>query len=137
MARTSIPSAFKKLFSRPTAHPATPHRTRLCAESLESREVASVTQPWMSGSLWVVPTNDAATKLEVSQVGTNYVVRDVNTSQTWSKPVTSVSRIEFQGGAGSDSFRNLVSALPMNAFGNGGNDYLEGYDGADNLIGGP
>jgi hypothetical protein len=47
-----------------------------------------------------------------------------------------VGQVEFQGGAGNDRFVNNVYSLPIRAFGFGGNDYLEGYNGNDIFVGG-
>jgi hypothetical protein len=47
-----------------------------------------------------------------------------------------VGRVPFVGGAADDRLVNYVRFLPMQAWGQGGNDYLEGYDAADILVGG-
>lgn len=105
-------------------------------ETLEAREVPSVSNVFLSGSTLIVQTNGGNTTANISQVGANYVVRDTVTNQTWSRAAASVSIVEFQGGIGNDDFRDNVSALRCRLFGNGGNDYLEGFSAADQLNGG-
>lgn len=111
-------------------------KTRLQVNALEGRDMPSVSQLWASGSLWVVKTDDVATTVTVSQSGTNIVLTEGGTGRTWSRAASLVSKVEFQGGAGSDRFVDNVYALPVNGYGNGGDDYLEGYNGADMFDGG-
>lgn len=133
---TTITRALKSLFTRPT--PAARHSppTRLGMEPLECRTMPSVSQLWTTGSLWVVRTDDAATTVTLTQSGSNYVLTEGGSGRTWSKPAAAVGRVEFQGGAGNDRFVNSVPNLPVNGFGNGGDDYLQGYNGADVFCGG-
>lgn len=98
--------------------------------------MASVSQTWFTGQTLFVKTDDAATSIEVRQVGSELVVRDVGASRTWSFAAARVGTVEFQGGAGNDRFVNKMTMLPIRAFGFGGNDHLEGYHAADVFVGG-
>jgi hypothetical protein len=105
-------------------------------EALEGRRMMSVSQMWFSGSTLCVKSDDASTSVEVRQVGTDIQVRDLSTSRSWNYSASSVGAVEFQGGAGNDRFVNNVASLPTRAFGNAGNDYLEGYNAVDTFVGG-
>ena len=105
-------------------------------ETLEDRKLMSVSQTWFTGSTLCVKTDDAATSVEIRQVGTDIQVKDVTTSRSWNFAANRVGTLEFHGGGGNDRFVNNVFSLPVRAFGNGGNDYLEGYSVADYLDGG-
>lgn len=111
-------------------------RIPLCFETLESREMMSVSQLWFSGSTLVVKTDNLSTSVTVNQVGSNVRINEVGTAKYWDYNASSVQRVEFQGGAGNDRFVNNIYALPVTAFGGAGSDYLEGYNGADSLVGG-
>jgi hypothetical protein len=111
-------------------------KSRLEVESLEERQLLSVSSLFFSGSTLVVTSNNAPTNVVVYPSGSNIVIQEVGTTHAWTYAASRVGRVEFQGGAGNDRFVNDVYALPVTAFGNGGNDYLEGYNGADQLIGG-
>ncbi|MCA8987281.1 MAG: hypothetical protein KDA78_06555, partial [Planctomycetaceae bacterium] len=67
-------------------------------------------------------------------VGSKIRIKDLSANKTYDR--SGVTAVEFQGGNGNDRFVNMVRYLPTRAFGNGGNDYLEGYDGVDVLVGG-
>lgn len=105
-------------------------------EVLERRDVLSVSSLFFSGSTLVVRSDAAGSNVEVSATLAGVEVRDLGANQSWSYAAAQVGYVEFQGGAGSDRFVNGVAALGCRAFGFGGNDYLEGYDAADALIGG-
>lgn len=105
-------------------------------ETLEARDVPSVSSLWFSGTTLVVKTNDVSTGVEVRPSGSNVVIQEVGTARSWSYAASTVGTVEFQGGAGNDRFVNNARYLPTRAFGFGGNDYLEGYDGADAFVGG-
>ncbi|MFN9717820.1 MAG: C2 family cysteine protease, partial [Planctomycetota bacterium] len=105
-------------------------------ESLEQRQVMSVTNPWFSGSMLVIPTDNNSTSVELNSSGSSLQVRDLSGGRTWNYPSSAVSSVEFQGGNGNDRFVNNVRFLPVRAFGGAGNDYLEGYDGNDIFSGG-
>lgn len=112
------------------------HSFRPAIEGLEDRQMLSVSSLWFSGSTLVVATNNAATTVTVNPSGTNIVIKEGTTGPSWSYAASSVGRVEFQGGAGNDRFVNNVYSLPITAYGFGGNDYLEGYNGNDQFIGG-
>lgn len=106
------------------------------SESLEQRQVLSVTNPWFSGSMLVVPVNSTSTSVELRSSGTSVEVKDVFANRSWTYSSSRVSKVEFQGGSGNDRFVNYMSSMPIRAFGGAGNDYLEGYNGADVFVGG-
>ena len=81
-------------------------------------------------------TDNAATSVNVSQVGSNAQIQEVSSGRTWSYASSSVGTVEFQGGAGNDRFVDYVYDPPIRAFGSGGNDYLEGWNAADYFDGG-
>lgn len=112
------------------------NQVRLSVEQLEDRRQLSVSSLWYSGNILVVKTDNAATSVVVNPSGSNIVIKDLGTSRSWSYAASRVGKVEFQGGAGSDRFVNNVYSLPTNAFGFGGNDYLEGYNGVDTFVGG-
>lgn len=105
-------------------------------ETLEQRTLLSVSSLWFSGNRLVVKSDNASTSVSVSQSGSNLVVSEVGTSRSWSYARSSVGDLEFQGGNGNDRFVNNISNLPTRAFGNAGNDYLEGYNAVDTFVGG-
>ncbi len=109
-------------------------RTNLRLETLERREVLSVTNLWTSGASLIVQSNNSATNVEVHKSGSSIAIKEVGTAKYWY--YTGVSKVEFQGGAGDDRFVNFVDWLPVLAFGAGGNDHLEGYNGSDQFLGG-
>ena len=111
-------------------------RPLLGAESLETREMLSVSSLWFSGSNLVVKTDNASTSVQVQQAPNQIVIKDLSSAKSWSYASSRVGQVEFQGGAGNDRFVNLVANLPVRAFGFGGDDYLEGYNGADTFDGG-
>lgn len=107
----------------------------LLLDQLEERTMFAVANLWFSGSKLVVKTDNLSTSVAVSQNGTNIRISEVGTSRTWDYASSRVGTVEFQGGAGDDRFVNNVRSLPVIAFGGNGNDYLEGYDGNDQLYG--
>jgi Ca2+-binding RTX toxin-like protein len=117
--------------------------TRLGLEDLEARSLLSVTIPWFSGNTLVVPTDNAPTHVSLDEAGPFTVIRETNgLMRTWAYPTAgswftpAILSVEFQGGASNDRFINNVYWLPIRAFGLGGNDYLEGYNANDLLVGG-
>jgi hypothetical protein len=106
-------------------------------ELLEVRDLMSVASLSLSGSTLVVKSNNQPTSVEVHLSGASYVVQEVGSSRSWTYAASRVSLVEFRGGAGDDRFVDFVGDLPVRAYGNGGDDYLEGYDGADTFYGGP
>jgi len=105
-------------------------------EALEGRQMMAVAQTGFNGNTLIVRTDNAATSVEVRQVGSDMVIKDLTTGRSSNFAASSVGTVEFQGGDGNDRFVNFVRNLPVRAFGNGGNDYLEGYDADDYLDGG-
>jgi hypothetical protein len=112
------------------------NKARVGIELLEGRDLPSVSSLWFSGNILVVKTDNAATSVAVNPSGSNIVIQEVGSGRSWSYAASQVGKVEFQGGAGNDRFVNNVYALPVNAYGFGGNDYLEGYNGADYFDGG-
>ena len=108
----------------------------LSSEALEPRQLLTVTNPYFSGSLLVVPTNNSATKIDLSATTTTVQVKDLSANKVWSYARSSVSKIELQGGNGNDRFVNNIQTMPVRMFGGAGDDYLEGFDGNDFLVGG-
>src|SRR5258705_212229 len=111
-------------------------RRILTFDPLESRQVLSVSSQWFIGTTLVVKTDNAPTSVNVNQVGSNIQIQDVGSGRTWSYGSSTVGKVELQGGANNDRFVDNVASLPIRAFGFGGNDYLEGYNAADYLVGG-
>jgi RTX calcium-binding nonapeptide repeat (4 copies) len=108
-------------------------------EHLEKREMfAVVSTPWFDGTKLIVAANDSPTTVHVSKLSDTIKIRDLSTSstKTWDFASSKVGSVEFRGGARNDEFINYVKTLPIRAFGNAGNDYLEGYDANDYFDGG-
>lgn len=108
----------------------------MLVESLEGRRLMAADTPRFEGSRLIVTTDHAHTSVEVRPVGSEISVRDLSTGRSWNFAASTVGSVEFRGGNGNDRFVNYVRTLPVRAFGNGGNDYLEGYQAADHLDGG-
>ncbi|MFM8497914.1 MAG: calcium-binding protein [Planctomycetia bacterium] len=105
-------------------------------EALEGRQMMAVAQTGFNGNTLTVKTDNAATNVEVHQLGSDIVIHDLTTGRSSKFAASSVGTVEFQGGSGNDRFVNNVSTLPVRAFGGGGNDYLQGSNAADYLDGG-
>ena len=134
-------ATFSKLFGRTSVRSRTirSHRTStssFAVEQLESRDMLSVTSLWFSGSRLVIQTDNAATAVTVNPSGSNISIVEGGSGRSWSYPSSWIGDLEFQGGAGNDRFVNNVYSLPTRAFGFGGDDYLEGYNGNDVYVGG-
>ncbi|HVL12430.1 MAG TPA: C2 family cysteine protease [Gemmata sp.] len=109
--------------------------TRLNFDALESRDVMSVSSVYTSGGIMTVYANNLDTSVVVENAGSGYVrLRDVGTGASWVR--SGISRVDFVGGSGHDRFVNNVSTLATRAWGNAGNDYLEGYNAVDIFVGG-
>jgi hypothetical protein len=105
-------------------------------EALEQRQMYSVATIRFSGSTVVVTADALATSVAVSAAESSVRIQEVGTDRLWSYPAAKVGSVEFRGGAGNDRFINNIADLPIVALGGGGNDYLKGYDAADELFGG-
>ena len=104
--------------------------------TLESRQLMAVASFGWEGNKLMINADSANTKVTLTESASNLAIKDVNMNWTWTIPRSAVGSVQFNGGNGADTFINDVAALPVVAFGNGGNDYLEGYNGADYLVGG-
>jgi hypothetical protein len=83
-----------------------------------------------------VAGNNNASDVAVTQSGSNLVVKDFTNNFTRSFAASQVQRLQFVGGAGNDRLFDYVSWLPIQAWGYGGNDLLQGANGNDILVGG-
>ena len=84
----------------------------------------------------MINADNANTKVTLTESAGNITIKDVNVNRAWTISRSAVGSIQFNGGNGADTFINFVATLPVFEFGNGGNDYLEGFNGADYLVGG-
>lgn len=117
--------------------PTNPLKNRtLRLENLENRINQAVAQVWFSGNMLVFKTDNNATDLTISNSGSNVKVTEGGSNRTWQYGASGVGSVQMQGGNGNDRFVNNISKLPVSFYGNGGNDYLEGYDAKDYLSGG-
>lgn len=105
-------------------------------ESLEQRQVRSVTNPRFSGSKPAVPADDQATNVERRSSVSNLIVRDHSSNRRWIYTAAQVSQFEFQGGNSNDQFVNDFYSSRVRAFSEGGNDFLQGYNGNNMIVGG-
>jgi hypothetical protein len=108
---------------------------QLTVDALEARDMLSISSLWFSGSTLVVKTDNASTSVAVNSSGTNIVISELGTFRTWSYAASLIGKVEFQGGAGNDCFRNDTSKASV-AFGFGGQDVLLGGSSSDELVGG-
>src|SRR5262245_25817698 len=103
----------RKLFARPTG---TVRRSesKLGIESLEGREMPSVTSVFLSGSNLFVNTDNNATSVTINPYGSSCIqVVEGGTGRTWTYASSSVSWAGVYGGAGNDRFINNVYSLPV------------------------
>jgi len=105
-------------------------------EKLEERSMLAVVSAEISKKTLVVKSDNAATNVIVADLGTTIRVRDVGNSKDWTFRQSLFTKLEFYGGHGNDRFVNKVTSLPVHAYGRGGNDYLQGFQGDDILDGG-
>lgn len=110
--------------------------SNLTLETLEDRTVLSVTSATLSGGMLFLSCNNANSNAVVSLSGSSINVYDSTNGFSRSYASSLVNRVQFLGGSANDTFINNVSTLPIQAWGYGGNDYLEGYNGNDILVGG-
>lgn len=106
------------------------------AEQAEQRQLLSVSNQWFVGTMLVVKTDNNATSVTVSQSNSQVKITEVGTNRSWVYSTSQVTSVEFQGGNGNDRFVNYIANMSIRAFGGYGNDYLEGYNGADYMDGG-
>lgn len=109
---------------------------QLGIESLEARDLLSVSSLWFNGTKLIVQTDNANTSVAVNAGSAQVIINEVGTGRSWTYGAASVSEVQFVGGAGNDRFVNNISTLKVSGWGNGGNDYLEGYSVADYFDGG-
>lgn len=111
-------------------------RARPNVEALESRTVLSITSASISNRIVSLFSNALPSNVAVRMIGANINVTDSTNGFNRNYAAAGVDRVDFVGGAAADRFVNYVGALPVRAWGMAGNDYLEGYNGADYLDGG-
>jgi len=115
-------------------------RTRIAQlhlEALERREVpAAISFNPTYGTVTIRGSAeaDAAVVTESGGVLTFDVSGGINESESFN--LSAVKKILFKGGEGDDRFFNNSSVTAL-AYGNAGDDYLEGGSGIDKLFGGP
>jgi hypothetical protein len=102
----------------------------------------SVSSVFLSGGTVSINADSHDTAVHSYKSGSKIVVKDdapngfYLTTPTWTFDAAKVSRIVFNGGNGNDRFVN-DAPVPITAYGNGGNDYLQGNQLAlDRLFGG-
>jgi hypothetical protein len=105
-------------------------------ESLEDRALMSVSSLTLNASktLVTVWANNSDTSVVVNSIFNGVQIKDTAANKAWN--YTGVTEVDFVGGMGNDRFVNNVSAIKTRAWGNNGNDYLEGANGADMFVGG-
>lgn len=111
-------------------------RANLNIETLEDRLALSLTSATLSGGMLYLNGDNNASNITLSQSGSNIVAYDSTNGFSRSFAASAVQRAQFVGGASADRLVNNVALLPVQAWGYGGNDYLEGYNGADYFVGG-
>lgn len=127
---------------RPRTESRRPRATsrRLGVESLEDRRMMAVTSAVLTSGTLRIQTDNRSSDVHTYKSGTQLVVVDNAPGATYLTPPTwrfsgTVNRIEFRGGSGDDTFVN-DAYIPVTAYGNGGDDYLEGGNRNDILYGG-
>lgn len=137
----AITRFLKSLFAGdPAARPA--RTTRLGVESLDARELPSVTAVGISqssafGTKQVdISTNNNASNVTISRANNMITVKDTTNGFTKSVSAAGIQAVVFIGGSGNDRVVNNIQTVSLRAYGFGGHDYLEGYDGNDLLDGG-
>jgi len=111
------------------------HKTRLSLTPLEGRELMSVASVALSGGILTVRTDSASTSVEVQSNAAGVCVRNAVSGWT-SSSYAGVNEVDFIGGSGNDRFVTHLTTTKIRAWGQGGDDYLEGYNNNDDLIGG-
>ena len=105
-------------------------------EALETRQVLSVANAYLSGGALIIVSDNSSTQVSVNSVNSNIQLRETNTNRTWDYSASSVREVRFHGGSAADRFVNNVRYMPTKAWGNAGDDYLEGYSAVDEFYGG-
>jgi hypothetical protein len=137
-------SIFSKLASLFAADSKTPERTvarraSIQLETLEDRQLMSISSCTVSSRQLVITSNDNASNIRVVQSGTTITVTDSTNkySNTFSTTGTNgVASIKFNGGAKADTFVYDSGSLKLTAYGNGGDDTITGGGGNDWIDGG-
>jgi Ca2+-binding RTX toxin-like protein len=111
-------------------------RATLGVDRLEQRDTMSVTTGSVAGNWIYLYGNDNYSDVRIEQSGSTIVVRDYSNGFVQGFNTAGVSGVFFRGGASNDTVINNVSWLSLWAEGQGGNDYLEGYNAWDHLEGG-
>lgn len=112
-------------------------RANLSLDGLEDRLALSATSVFMAHGQLYVEGNNAPSQVRVNPIGGNLIVVSDSTNGLYQAfSTSSVHGVVFHGGNADDNFVNNVWWLPVRAYGNGGHDYLEGYNATDHLYGG-
>ncbi len=105
-------------------------------EALEARQVLSVANAYLTGGALVIVSDNSSTQVSVNSTNSGIQLRETNSSRTWNYSASQVREVRFHGGNAADRFVNNVRTLPTKAWGNAGDDYLEGYSAVDEFYGG-
>ncbi|MFQ3593325.1 MAG: hypothetical protein SNJ82_09090, partial [Gemmataceae bacterium] len=112
-------------------------RAQLNVETLEERWTPSVTSWNYNPSTGVLSAwcDNTASNVSITRSGSTVTLYD--STNGFSRSVTGfVSKVQVVGGAANDRIVMYVPDLRLEAWGQGGNDYLEGYNANDYLNGG-
>lgn len=116
-------------------------RRPLACESLEARNLMAVASVSLSNRVLKINMDDLGGDVRVYTQGAKIMVKDnapngfYLTAPQWPFNKSAVGKIEFRGGDGNDVFDN-DAFVPVEAWGNDGNDSLNGGNAADILRGG-
>jgi hypothetical protein len=118
-------------------------RANLGLETLETRLTPAAVSASYSASQNMIFVNgdNNASNVSITQSGLTVSVNDSANGFSYSKTFASTTelnaaKLQFVGGASADRVVMYAPNLALNAWGYGGNDYLEGYNAADILVGG-
>jgi len=106
-------------------------------QTLEARETPAIYSYGYENTTLVIKANNSPTNATFQTELGNYVLRDLGQGTTWRFSPWFVGSVRFEGGAANDRFVNSVPGIRFGAYGNGGNDWLEGSSGHDFFDGGP
>src|SRR5262249_6505606 len=124
---------------------ATTHKNqfRPSVEPLEERALLSVTSAMLGGGQVTIRVDNHDSSVHTYLSGGKFVVQDDAPGgfylipPRWTFDSSKVSKVLFYGGSGNDRVVNDVAAVALEAYGYGGNDYLQGANLArDRLFGG-